>query len=69
MLNDEVIEAIKLGEFHVYEVSTIEEGIAILTGMQATMLNKDKEYKENTIYRKVTDKLNSFARFTHLSKK
>lgn len=31
MLNDDVIEAIKKEEFHVYEVKTIEERLAILT--------------------------------------
>lgn len=34
-LNDEVIEAVKNKEFHIYAVSTIEEGIEILTGVPA----------------------------------
>ncbi|MCR4441833.1 MAG: ATP-binding protein [Peptococcaceae bacterium] len=33
MLDDEVIEAVKEGKFHVYAVKTIEEGIEILTGI------------------------------------
>lgn len=34
-LNDEVIEAVKNGKFHIYAVSTIDEGIEILTGVPA----------------------------------
>ena len=34
-LNDEVIEAVKNREFHIYAVSNIEEGIEILTGVPA----------------------------------
>jgi len=34
-LNDEVIEAVKEGKFHIYAVKTIDEGIEILTGMKA----------------------------------
>ncbi len=34
-LNDDVIEAVKNGKFHIYAVSTIDEGIEILTGVPA----------------------------------
>ena len=39
MLNEEVLEAIKKGEFHVYSVKTIDEGIEILTGIKAEKLH------------------------------
>ena len=32
MLNDEIIAAVEKGEFHVYAIDTIDEGIALLTG-------------------------------------
>jgi predicted ATP-dependent protease len=32
MLNDEIIAAVEDGQFHVYAVSDIDEGIALLTG-------------------------------------
>ena len=38
-LNDEVIEAVKDGKFHIYAVSTVDEGIEILTGVPAGNLN------------------------------
>ena len=34
-LNDEVIQAVKENKFHIYAVSTIDEGIEILTGVPA----------------------------------
>lgn len=34
-LNDEIVEAVKEGKFHIYKVSTIDEGIEILTGVPA----------------------------------
>ncbi|MGH9707645.1 MAG: Lon protease family protein, partial [Candidatus Acidiferrales bacterium] len=39
MLRDEVIEAVAKGLFHIYPVSTIEQGIEILTGMRAGKRN------------------------------
>ena len=34
-LDKEIVEAVKNGKFHIYSVSTIEEGIEILTGVPA----------------------------------
>ena len=38
-LNDEVIEAVKNNKFHIYAISTIDEGIEILTGVPAGEIN------------------------------
>jgi predicted ATP-dependent protease len=35
MLKEDVVEAIKKGEFHIYPVNTIDEGIEVLTGVKA----------------------------------
>lgn len=61
VLNDEVIEAVKEGKFHIYPVKTIDEGIEILTGMKAGEKSKDGTYPENTINHKVYEKLKRFA--------
>ena len=34
MLNDEVIAAVERGSFHLYAVRTLDEAIALLTGME-----------------------------------
>ena len=64
MLKDEVIEAVKEGLFHIYQVKTIEEGIEILTGVRAGTLNEDGEYEKDTIYERVAKKLAKYARLS-----
>ena len=61
MLRRDVVEAVEKGKFHVYPVSTIEEGIEILTGMKAGKLQEDGSYPEGTLFRKVDDKLKEMA--------
>jgi len=57
MLNDEVIEAVKKGKFHIYAVKTIDEGIEILTGVPAGEMKKDGTFPENTVNYLVAKKL------------
>jgi lon-related putative ATP-dependent protease len=61
MLRRDVVQAIEEGKFHIYPVSTIEEGIEILTGMEAGELQEDGTYPEGTLFRKVDDKLREMA--------
>jgi hypothetical protein len=42
-------------------VTTVEEGIEILTGMEAGALQEDGTYPEGTLFRKVDDKLTEMA--------
>lgn len=60
MLQDEVIKAVQDGQFHIYQVRTIEEGIEILTGVPAGRPNEHEEYEKETVYGKVADKLRTF---------
>lgn len=62
MLDDEVIEAVKSGKFHIYPVKTIEEGMEILTGMPAGEASSDGSYPEGTIYNKVRQRLDYFRK-------
>lgn len=61
MLNDEVIDAVSNNKFHIYAVSTIDEGIEILTGVEAGSINEKNEYPTNSINGLVQAKLNKFA--------
>ena len=63
MLNDEIIESVREGQFHIYKVRTIEEGIEILTGIAAGQPNELGEYDEDTVYGKVAEKLRMFMEF------
>ena len=58
---EEVIEAVKEKIFTIYAVDTIDEGMEVLTGLRAGEIDEDGLYEENTINRKVQDKLNYYA--------
>jgi predicted ATP-dependent protease len=40
MLDEEVVEAVRDGRFHVWAVRTVDEGIALLTGCPATQVHE-----------------------------
>jgi predicted ATP-dependent protease len=61
MLKQEVIEGVKAGQFHIWPISTVEEGIEILTGMEAGALQPDGTYQEGTLFRKVDERLHELA--------
>jgi len=60
VLKEEVVEAIKAGKFHIYPVKNVDEGIEILTGVQAGKKNEKGVYSKNSIYGKVVEKLKKF---------
>jgi lon-related putative ATP-dependent protease len=49
MLRRDVIEAVEQGKFHVYAVSTVHEGIEVLTGLAAGERGADGGYPENSV--------------------
>jgi lon-related putative ATP-dependent protease len=57
MLNEEVVEAVRQGRFHIYPVSTIDEGIEILTGVSAGQLKSDGTYEPGTVHYRVNKRL------------
>ncbi len=61
MLKDEVVEAVKKKRFHIYPVRTIEEGIEILTGVEAGKRRADGTYKKGTINYMVDRRLREMA--------
>ena len=61
MLDQEVVDAVAEGKFHIWPVKTVEEGLKILTGMDAGTLQEDGTYPEGAIYRKVDDRLKEIS--------
>lgn len=57
MLAEPVRDAIAKGRFHVYAVSTIEEGISLLTGVPVGKLGAKGTYPAGTVDRLVVDRL------------
>ncbi len=60
MLKKEIIDAVKKRKFHIYQVSTVEEGIEILTGVPAGVPDENCEYPVDTVFGKVQAKLKGY---------
>ena len=60
-LSNEIVEAVKKGEFHIYPISTIDEGIEILTGVEAGQMDGKGNYPEGSINYLVSQKLEKYA--------
>lgn len=60
-LSDEIIEDVKQGNFHIYAINTIDEGIEILTGVPSGKKNKDGKFPAGTINYLVYEKLKKYA--------
>jgi predicted ATP-dependent protease len=61
MLDEEVVDAVSEGKFHIYSATTIDEGIEILTGVPAGEKQDDGKYPEGTINYLVDKKLKEMA--------
>jgi lon-related putative ATP-dependent protease len=60
MVNKEVINAVKRKQFHIYQVSRVEEGLEILTGVKAGKPDKKGNFPRGTVYGAVQDKLKEY---------
>jgi lon-related putative ATP-dependent protease len=68
-LNDEVIEAVSQGKFHIYAVKTIDQGIEILTDVPAGEIQEDSTYPSGSIHYLVNQQLKEYTdRLIKLSK-
>jgi lon-related putative ATP-dependent protease len=61
MLREDVIKAVQDGQFHIYTVKTIDEGIEVLTGIPPGERQQDGTYPEGTVNYLVNRQLREFA--------
>jgi lon-related putative ATP-dependent protease len=61
MLDQEVIDAVREGVFHVWAVRTIDEGIELLTGRRAGRRRKDGSFPPESVHGLVAARLAEFA--------
>ena len=61
MLQEEVIEAVRRGQFHIYAVKTIDEGMEVLSGVEAGERKEDGTYPEGSINFLVNKRLTEMA--------
>ncbi|SEL98692.1 ATP-dependent Lon protease [Syntrophus gentianae] len=62
MLRADVIEAVARGEFSIYRVHTVDQGIELLTGIPAGEPDAEGVYPEGTIHARVHAKLDELAK-------
>jgi predicted ATP-dependent protease len=61
MLREDVIAACRDGQFAIYSIRRIEQGIALLTGRPAGVRGDDGKYPEGSVYGAVEARLHAFA--------
>ncbi len=61
MLRDEVIEAVARGDFHIYPVATIEQGIEILTGVHAGTNGMPGRFEPDSVFARANARLMEMA--------
>jgi lon-related putative ATP-dependent protease len=62
MLNQDVIDAVSKGLFHIYSIRTVDEGIEILTGVKAGNRMPDGSFEPGSIHAAVDRTLTEYAR-------
>ncbi len=60
-LSEEVVQAVKEGKFHIYAISTIEEGIEVLTGVPAGKKDSNGHFPAGSINYLAYEKLRKYA--------
>jgi lon-related putative ATP-dependent protease len=62
MLREDVVEAVRNGQFAVYPVETIDQGIELLTGLPAGERNAQGEFPEGSLNHQVEETLIHFTK-------
>ena len=57
MLREEIIEAVRNRQFHIYTITRVEEGIEILTGIKSGKRDAKGVYEENSVFDLVEKKI------------
>ncbi len=62
MLRQDVVEAVAAGQFHIYPIQTIDQGIELLTGVAAGDLDREGSYPADSVNGRVIARLESFRK-------
>ena len=61
MLREDIVKAVEDGRFHIYPIKTIDQGMEVLTGMEAGELQEDGTYPKGTINYRIDECLKELA--------
>ncbi len=62
MLREDILEAVTAGNFHIWPVAKVEQGIEILTGTAAGATNGDGKFEPGTVLALIDDRLHAMAK-------
>ena len=61
MLHEDVVQAVSSGQFHIWSIETIEQGIEILTGVKAGTRGKGGKFPKGSIFHMADERLKIMA--------
>lgn len=61
MLREDVVEAVRSGMFHIYAITDIDDGIKLLTSMEAGQRDDEGRYPEGSVHYLVDQRLREWA--------
>ena len=61
MLNDDILDAVKEGKFHIYAIATADEALHLLTGLEPGIADEEGEYPESSLSARVIERLEEIA--------
>ena len=61
MLREDVVEACRQGQFHVWAINTIDEGLELLTGVKAGRRGKYGQFTRNSVHARVAERLKQLS--------
>ena len=62
MLREDILESVARGQFHIWPISRVEQGIELLTGVKAGARNGDGLFDSGTVFASVDQRLGEMAR-------
>lgn len=62
MLDDELLDDVNNGKFHIYSFARIEEGASIMTGMPTGIIDENGNYPEDTLFGKVQARIDELRK-------
>ncbi len=60
-LDQDVVDAVAAGKFHLYHVDKVEDALALLTDEEVGQADEDNRFADNTLYGKVQQRLDLMA--------
>ena len=61
MLRNDIVEAVRAGQFHVWTATSVDDGLALLTERTPGKLSQQGVYPKETVHRAVADRLAKYA--------